>query len=102
MIVNGEKVATLTLNKRLFSKENNVNVKRSMSIESCAQAKHLVSKFVKVGCSDAPKCLGYFIKCFRVLPEATIWDIYEKSTCSPEIESPIKYFIAACRNQMQR
>lgn len=88
-----------------FLKENNVNnvktLKFSTRKSDQAKARYLVDKFQKVrGCEDAEGCFNYFLKCFRTLPESTIWDIYENATTNPTIKSPIKYFIGACRNQM--
>ncbi len=95
MLSNGEKNVTL---KRLFSyKENNV---KRYNVRGYSTAKALVVKFEKIGCTDASKCLSYFIKCSQSLSEAVIWDIFEKASNDPSINSPIKYFIAACRNQM--
>lgn len=89
---NGEQ-RTLTSNS---SKEE----KRSLNVKSCWQARHLVDKFEKLGAKDAKKCFSYFVKCFKSLPESMIWEIYENATNNPSVKSPIKYFIAACRNQM--
>ena len=97
---------------------NNVNVKRYSSFEernvnnvshqatkatkadfNCAD--HLVRKFERIGCNDAEGCRGFFCKCSMRLSQDTIWSIFEKSTSSAGIKSPIKYFIGACRNQMK-
>ena len=98
MLANGEKV---TLNERFnSSKEENVK-KRSINVGPYGQARYLVEKFEKLGCSDAAGCFNYFVKCFKNLSEATIWGIYENAAYNPAIKSPIKYFIAGCRNQMK-
>ena len=65
------------------------------------QTEYLIEKFEKIGCGDANKCYFFFKKCFLNLPEVVIWDIFENATHNSEIKSPIKYFIAACRNQME-
>lgn len=95
---------------------NNVNVKRYSSFEEsnvnvnnvtratkkdydCAE--HLIRKFNRIGCNDAEQCRGFFCKCSMELSQDTIWSIFEKSTRTPGINSPIKYFIGACRNQMR-
>ena len=92
MKINGEKLNV----KRYSLKENtlNVNVGR--------QAEYLVEKFEKLGCSDASLCYFFFRKCFNHLSEDTIWSIYESATQNPKIHSPIRYFIGACRNQMNK
>lgn len=64
------------------------------------QTEHLISKFEQLGCEDAKNCYFFFKKCFMNLSEATIWNIFESATHNSTIKSPIKYFIAACRNQM--
>ncbi len=96
-MVNGEIPQTLNVKRLDFLKENQryKNVKRS------GKAQYLVEKFKKVGCIDADNCYFYFVKCFQTLPENTIWSIYETATTRSGIKSPIKYFIGACRNQMQ-
>ena len=95
MVVNGEKVQTSNV-KRYFNKEN----KRYKNVKRCEKAQYLVDKFRKAGCEDADNCYFYFVKCFNNLPEDTIWGIYETATSKKGIESSIKYFIGACRNQM--
>ena len=98
-MVNGEKVQTLNVNvKRCFLKENKRY--KTFNVERCGKAQCLVDKFKKLGCNDAENCYNYFLKCFQMLPENTIWSIFETATTKPGIESPIKYFIGACRNQM--
>ena len=88
---------------------NGVNVKETLisskedkryNVNERSKAWHLVEKFEKIGCSDASKCFNYFVKCFSNLSENTIWTIYDNASNNPNINSPIKYFIAACRNQM--
>lgn len=74
----------------------NVNVRTA----SGQKAKYLVEKFERSGCSDAEGSYYFFVKCFRNLSEDTIWSIYEVATTNPKINSPIRYFIGACRNQM--
>ena len=97
MMVNGEIPQTFNVKRLDFLKENQryKNVKRS------GKAQYLVDKFKKAGCEDAGNCYYYFVKCFQTLPENTIWSIYETATTKKDIKSPIKYFIGACRNQMQ-
>lgn len=98
MLANGEQVnVKRTL---ISSKEDNVN-KRSLNVNEYNKARHLVDKFEKIGCNDADGCFNFFVKCFKNLSEYTIWNIYEKATNDPAIKSPIKYFIAGCRNQMR-
>ena len=65
------------------------------------RAQYLVDKFTKLGCTDANNCYYFFIKCFNNLSEETIWSLFENATRNPKINSPIKYFIGACRNQMR-
>lgn len=97
MLVNGEKASSKNVKRTLdYSKKN----KRSLNVSDCKKARYLVDKFLAGGCEDAANCYNYFIKCFGALSESTIWDIYENSVNNPKIQSPIKYFIAACRNQM--
>lgn len=98
MLVNGGKVNV----KKTFisSKEDNVN-KRYINVGTHGQARFLVEKFEQIGCNDASGCYHYFIKCFKSLPEAMVWSIYETATNKPGVKSPIKYFIGACRNQMK-
>lgn len=95
MLVNGENLNNV---KRTLSncKEN----KRSLNVNSCKKARYLVDKFLAIGCTDASNCYSYFVKCFGNLSEDTIWSIYENAANNPKINFPIKYFIAACRNQM--
>lgn len=97
MLVNGEKTGTLNV-KTLISKRN--LTLKTLNVGPYGQANYLIEKFEKVGCSDANGCFNYFVKCFKSLPENVIWDIYETATRKPGVKSPIKYFIAACRNQM--
>lgn len=79
------------------SKKNNVkNVSRGKD----QKARYLVEKFQRSGCTDADGCYYFFVKCFGKLSEDTVWSIYENATNNPKVKSPIKYFIAACRNQM--
>lgn len=89
---NGTNVNVKTLN---LSKKDNVNVK-TLNIK----ANYLVEKFEKLGYTDARKSYHYFVRIFRTLPECTIWGLYERATQDPMIDSAIKYFIGACRNQM--
>lgn len=96
MLVNGENYNVKTLN---LSKKDNVN-KRTFNVNERIKAKFLVEKFEKLGYDDAEKCYSYFVKCFKMLPECTIWNIYESTTRNPAVKSKIKYFIGACRNQM--
>ena len=99
MLVNGE--TTLTLKRSIPYKGINVkNVKRSSKNGPYARANHLVRKFENLGYADAINCRGYFVMCFESLPESVIWDLYENATSNPKIKSSIKYFIAACRNQI--
>ena len=103
MMVNGEKARTLTLNERFLSskeEKRSLNV-RTLNVKSCERANYLVKKFEKIGCKDAETCYNYFVKCFKMLPEALVWDLFESATQNSKIKSPIKYFIAACRNQMR-
>ena len=75
---------------------------RYHNVSECHKAKYLVEKFESLGCNDASNCFNYFVKCFKNLSENTIWSIYENAANNPKIHSPIKYFIGACRNQMQK
>ena len=77
----------------------NVNVKGRSQLNQ-RKAEHLVEKFERLGCDDASGCLFFFVKCFSRMSEDTIWSIYEKATTDKDIRFPIKYFIGACRNQM--
>ena len=95
-MVNGEKSQTLNVKRLDFLKEN----QRYKNVKRLSKAQYLVDKFKKVGCGDADNCYHYFVKCFQMLPENTIWSIYETATTKDGIKSPIKYFIGACRNQM--
>lgn len=85
----------------------NVNVERKESLKETTfnvnvarKTEYLVEKFKKIGCNDADKCYFFFKKCFNHLSEDTIWSIFENATHNPSVNSPIKYFIGACRNQM--
>lgn len=95
-MVNGEKPKTLNVKRLDFLKEN----QRYKNVKRCGKAQYLVDKFEKAGCKDAGNCYYYFVKCFKYLPENTVWSIYETATTKSGIKSPIKYFIGACRNQM--
>lgn len=97
MLVNGVQNVKRTL---IDSKESNVN-KRSLNVSEYNKARYLVEKFENIGCDDASNCFNYFVKCFKNLSEHTIWGIFENATNNPSIKSPIKYFIAGCRNQMR-
>lgn len=97
MLVNGESSQTFNVKRYSFLKEK----KRYKNVKRCGKAQYLVEKFKKIGCEDADNCYFYFQKCFQTLPESTIWNIYEAATSKSGIKSPIKYFIGACRNQMQ-
>ena len=93
------------------SQKTNVNVKISKKSKRLknvnvggrsnqSKARYLVEKFERKGCADAGGCYYFFVKCFSRLSEDTVWSIFEKSTTDPGIRSSIKYFIGACRNQM--
>lgn len=72
----------------------------TLNVTLMRQTEYLVEKFEQIGCDDAKNCYFFFKKCFMNLSEATIWGIFENATHNSTIKSPIKYFIAACRNQM--
>lgn len=105
MIINGETLSSTTM-------KNNVNnVKRTFTsskeeerytfnVNCYNKAKYLVEKFERLGYDDAKNCYNYFAKCFSVLSENVIWELFESAVNNPKIKSAIKYFIAACRNQM--
>ena len=99
MQVNGERIASKNVKRTLIKEKDK---KRSLNVNNYNKARYLVDKFLAVkNCADAGNCYNYFVKCFSTLPENTIWDIYENAVNNPKIHSPIKYFIAACRNQMR-
>lgn len=99
MLVNGEKFTpNVKRNVNNHLKDDTLNV--TLNVRAARQAQHLVDKFEQTGCTDAKNCFYFFKKCFANLSEATIWDIFDKATHKPDIDSPIKYFIAGCRNQM--
>jgi hypothetical protein len=88
-----------TVGDRLNVKRNSLK-ENTFNVNVARQAEYLVEKFQKLGCSDADRCYFFFRKCFNNLSEDMIWSIYESASHNPKIKSPIKYFIAACRNQM--
>lgn len=92
MLANGEQVNVKRNVNYLKDNTFNVNVAR--------QTEYLIEKFKDLGCNDADKCYFFFKKCFNNLSEDVIWGIYENAAHNKTIKSPIKYFIAACRNQM--
>lgn len=92
MLVNEARNVNETL---ISSKED-----KRYNVSERNKARYLVEKFEKIGCNDASKCFNYFVKCFKNLSENTIWTIYDNASSNSSIKSPIKYFIAACRNQM--
>lgn len=94
MLVNGEKAPAPKRYVKCHLKDDTLNV------TLIRQTEFLVQKFEQLGCSDAQNCYFFFKKCFSHLSEATIWGIFENATHNPEVKSPIKYFIGACRNQM--
>lgn len=99
MSVNGESFTpNVKRNVKNHLKDDTLNV--TLNVKLAKQAQYLVDKFEKAGCTDAKNCFYFFKKCFANLSEATIWDIYETANNKPGIVSPIKYFIAGCRNQM--
>lgn len=98
MLVNGEKVSSKNVKRTFYIKKN--NKERSLNVSNCKKARYLVDRFLAYGEEDAANCYSYFVICFNRLSEKTIWDIYENATNNPNIKSAIKYFIAACRNQM--
>lgn len=99
MLVNGESAGKKNVKTLISSKEDK---RYNVNVPYCAKVNHLIDKFERIGCSDAKGCYNYFIKCFKCLSENTVWSIYENATNNPTIKSPIKYFIAACRNQMNQ
>lgn len=99
MLVNGEPVEKKNVKTLISSKEDK---RYNVNVPHCTKANYLIGKFEKIGCSDAKGCYNYFVKCFNNLSENTVWSIYENATNNPSIKSPIKYFIAACRNQMNQ
>lgn len=90
----------LNVKRTIISPKGEKRYNERYGVSECKKARHLVEKFEALGCSDAPNCYNYFVKCFSNLSENTIWNIYENASNNPRINSPIKYFIAACRNQM--
>lgn len=99
MLVNGEAVENYNVKRTLVNfnkKERSLNV----NVTACKKARYLADKFKKLGYDDADNCYSFFVKCFRNMAENTVWDIFENATNNPKINSGIKYFIAACRNQM--
>ena len=98
MLVNGES-ATPKRYVKNHLKDDTLDVPFS-NVTLIRQTEYLVEKFEQVGCDDAKNCYFFFKKCFMNLSEATIWNIFENATHNSTIRSPIKYFIAACSNQM--
>jgi hypothetical protein len=98
MLVNGEKVSSKNVKRTLDISKN--KKERSLNVSNCKKARYLVDKFLAHGDDDAANCYNYFVICFSKLSEKTIWDIYENATNNPSVKSAIRYFIAACRNQM--
>lgn len=88
--------------RTLISSKEEKRYNERYGVSNGAKARYLVEKFESLGCTDAFNCYNYFVKCFKSLSENTIWSIYENASNNPSIKSPIKYFIAACRNQMQK
>lgn len=75
---------------------------RSLNVSCYSKANYLADKFKRAGYEDADNCYNFFVKCFKCLSENTIWGIYENAINNPAIKSAIKYFIAACRNQLNQ
>lgn len=95
MLINGEKMRSpLNVKRSDLLKEDTLNVNVLRKTE------HLVEKFKSVGYDDAGRCYFFFKKCFENLSEDIIWSLYESTMRNPNVESKIKYFIGACRNQM--
>lgn len=95
MLVNGEKNNVKRTLTNIQRKE------RSLNVSNYNKARYLVDKFLGVGkCEDAGKCYNYFVKIFCSLPENLVWELYENSVNNPKVKTPIKYFIASCRNHM--
>lgn len=107
MNINGEKLSSsstvenynVNVKRTLFSSKEE---KRSLNVNYCKKARYLTDKFQSLGYSDANNSYNFFVKCFKTLSENTVWDIYENATNNPNIKSGIRYFIAACRNQMNQ
>lgn len=49
-----------------------------------------------------PNSKNYFLKCGWHLSEAQIWDIAERATTSPSVDSPIRYFCAGTSVLLRR
>ena len=58
-------------------------------------ADHLVRKF------KAPNSRNFFCKCAWKLSEDEIWTTYEQAH-NPQVNEPLKYFIAVCLIKMGR
>ena len=96
MLEQGRKTNVNVISHKRNKRFNNVNV----SDERYRKAEFLVEKFARNGCKDADGCLYFFVKCFSKLSDDIIWSIFERATTDPDIRYPIKWFIGACRNQM--
>ena len=102
----GERVAAIikndNINERLQKRKEERERSLTSNVACYSKASYLVEKFEKIGYPDAKNSYDFFVKCFKLLSEDTIWDIYERAVNNPLVESKIKYFIAACRNQIGR
>lgn len=92
----------MTIDVEKQNVKRNSYKKNTFNVNVARQSEYLIEKFQRLGCSDADRCYFFFRKCFSNLSEDTIWSIFENATHNPAVKSPIKYFIGACRNQMQK
>lgn len=82
------------------SKRNHFNVKDNVSKRlTIQQVQSIADKLAKK--FDSPDDINFFRKCAWHLPESEIWSIAEVATTPGRTNSPIRYFTAACRNQLR-
>ena len=98
MLVNGEELRS---SKDVYVNVSSESKRETFNVNVAKKVEHLVEKFKNEGYDDAGNCYFFFKKCFETLSEDMIWSIYETAMHKPGIDSRIKYFIGACRNQLE-
>lgn len=86
-------------NVKEVSKRNHINVINvRRSTKTIQQVQAIAEKLSRQ--FNSQKDFGFFCKCAWHLSEDEVWTI-AGAAMSPTVKSPIRYFTAACRNQLK-
>lgn len=81
-----------------FLKKTSLSMKKKRGI-SAKQAEYDADKLVRT--FNAPQSRKFFLKCIYHLSPSFIWETVEASQ-RKGVKTPVKYFNAACRNEMDK